>query len=185
MSKNFNETVRLQSAKRQEWIREIRGQRLQEIAEVTNSGSLLASSSAASFPGRNECPGTHFSLKEQEQIENSSARSARKIEVKGRWRRGQRGEDRLERESDKEEKGREVVDLLVLKKKGGLSATERAVGKCVKAAFAKRVRNKAVCVEHQIVRRAFSAREVKKQRHRKEKETSISLQKNNESQNKK
>ena len=34
MSKNFDETVRLQSEKRQEWIREIRGERLQGIAGV-------------------------------------------------------------------------------------------------------------------------------------------------------
>ena len=31
MSKNLDETVRLQSEKRQEWIREIRGERLQEL----------------------------------------------------------------------------------------------------------------------------------------------------------
>ena len=77
VSKNLDGTVRLQSEKRQEWIREIRGERLQGIAEGTSSASHLASSSAASFPGRNECPGTHCSLREQE-----------------RWRRGQGGEDR-------------------------------------------------------------------------------------------
>ena len=41
-------------------------------------------------------------------------------------------------------------------------ATERAIGKYARAAFAKRERNKAVCPEHQIVRRAFSVREVKR-----------------------
>ena len=71
MSKNFNETVRLQSEIRQEWIREIRGERLQGITEGASSAPRLASSSAASFPGRNECPGTHCSLIEQER-ENSS-----------------------------------------------------------------------------------------------------------------
>ena len=59
---NFDETVRLQSEKRQEWIRE----RLQGIAEGASSAPRLASSSATSFPGRNECPGTHCSLIEQE-----------------------------------------------------------------------------------------------------------------------
>ena len=70
MSKNFDETVRLQSEKRQEWIREIRGERLQGIA---SSAPRLASSSAASFPGRNECPETHWSLIEQKEREDRSA----------------------------------------------------------------------------------------------------------------
>ena len=72
MSKNFDETVRLQSEKREEWIREIREERLQGIAEGTSSAPRLASSSAASFPGRNECPGTHCNLIEQEKREDSS-----------------------------------------------------------------------------------------------------------------
>ena len=66
MSKNLDETVRLQSEKKEEWIREIRGERLQGIAEGVSNAPRLASSSAASFPGRNECPGTHCSLIEQE-----------------------------------------------------------------------------------------------------------------------
>ena len=69
MSKNFDETVRLQSEIRQEWIREIREERLQGIAEGASSAPRLASSSAASFPERNECPGTHCSLIEQEEKE--------------------------------------------------------------------------------------------------------------------
>ena len=72
MSKNLDETVRVQSEKRLEWIREIRGERLQGIAEGASSAPRLASSSAASFPGRNECPGTNCSLIEQEDRENSS-----------------------------------------------------------------------------------------------------------------
>ena len=54
MSKYFEETIRLQSEKRQEWIRKIREERLQGNAEGTSSVPRLASSSAASFPGRNE-----------------------------------------------------------------------------------------------------------------------------------
>ena len=69
MLKNLDETVRLQSEKRKEWIREIRGERLQGIAESASSAPRLASSSAASFPGRNECPGTHCGLIEQEREE--------------------------------------------------------------------------------------------------------------------
>ena len=71
MSKDFNETVRLQSEIRREWIREIRGERLQGITENTSSAHCLASSSAASFPGRNECLGTHCSLIEQEDRKDS------------------------------------------------------------------------------------------------------------------
>ena len=57
MSKNLDEAVRLQSEKRQELIREVRGKRLQAVAEGTSSAPRLASLSAVSFPGRNECPG--------------------------------------------------------------------------------------------------------------------------------
>ena len=72
MSKNLDEAVRLQFEKSQEWIREIRGKRLQGIAEGTSSSPHLAGSSAASFPGRNECPGTHCSLIDQEERKDSS-----------------------------------------------------------------------------------------------------------------
>ena len=71
MLKNFDETVCLQSEKKEEWIREIRKKRPQRIAEGTSSASRLANSSAALFPGRNECPGIHCSLIEQEETENS------------------------------------------------------------------------------------------------------------------
>ena len=92
MSKNFDETVHLQSEKREEWIREIRGERLQGIAEGERSAPRLASSSVASFPGRNECPGTHCSLIEQEERKDSPAR---KFEVKGKMgeRTGWRGQN--------------------------------------------------------------------------------------------
>ena len=72
MSKNFDETVRLQSEKREVWKREIKGERLQGIAVGTSSAPRLASSSAALFPGRNKCPGTHSCLIEQEDREDSS-----------------------------------------------------------------------------------------------------------------
>ena len=49
VSKNLDETVRLQSEKRQEWIRAIR-ERLQGIAESASSPLRMASSSAVSFP---------------------------------------------------------------------------------------------------------------------------------------
>ena len=111
MSKNFDETVRLPSEIRREWIREVRGERLQGIAEGASSAPRLASSSAASFPGRNECPGTHCSLIEQEEREDSSCQICHRV-----WnKRKDGGEDRVartERESDNEKK--EMADLLVL-----------------------------------------------------------------------
>ena len=67
MSNNLDETGRLQSEKRQERIQEIRGERLEGILEGTSSAPRLASSSAPLFPWRNECPGTHCSLIEQEE----------------------------------------------------------------------------------------------------------------------
>ena len=71
MSKNLDETVYLQSEKREEWIREIRKKRLQGIAEGTSSARRLANSSAESLHGRNECPGTHCSLMKREEREDS------------------------------------------------------------------------------------------------------------------
>ena len=72
MSKNLDETVRIKSEKREEWIQQLKGERLQEITEGTSSAPRLASSSAASFPRRYECPGTHCSLIEQEEREDKS-----------------------------------------------------------------------------------------------------------------
>ena len=109
MSKYFEETVRFQSEKRREWIREIRGERLQGIAEGASSAPHLASSSAASFPGRNECPGTHCSLIEQEEREDSSCQICHRV-----WdKRKHEGEDRVartERQSDR--RRREEKDSL-------------------------------------------------------------------------
>ena len=51
MLKNFDETVRLQSEKREECIRETRKERLQGITEGTSIAPRLVSSSATSFPG--------------------------------------------------------------------------------------------------------------------------------------
>ena len=102
-SKNFDESVRLQSEKRQEWIREIRGERLQRIAKGTSSAPRLASSSAASFPGKNECPGTHCSLIEQGEREDSSCLICHRVVDK----RKDGGEDRVvrtQRESDRRRK---------------------------------------------------------------------------------
>ena len=66
MSKNLDETVRLQSD-REEWKREIGGERKQRIAEGASSAAVrsthqLLKSSAASFPGKNKYPRTHCSL---------------------------------------------------------------------------------------------------------------------------
>ena len=79
MSKNFDETVCLQSKIKQEWIQEIRGERLQGIAEGASSAPRLSSSSAPSFPSRNECPGTHCSLIEQKEREDSSCQICHRV----------------------------------------------------------------------------------------------------------
>ena len=57
MSKNFDKTERLQFEKREEWIREIRGGRLQGIVEGLSSALRLTNSSAALLPGRNSVRG--------------------------------------------------------------------------------------------------------------------------------
>ena len=72
MSKNFDETVRLQSEIRQEWICEITEEKLQGTAEGASSAPHLASLSAASFLGRIESPETHCCQIEQEEREDSS-----------------------------------------------------------------------------------------------------------------
>ena len=90
MSKNFDETVRLQCEKRQEWIRE----GLQGVAVCEPSTPRLASSLAGLFPGKNECPGTHCSLIVQKE-KRVSVKSVKEIEVK------EKVEGRTERESDR------------------------------------------------------------------------------------
>ena len=88
MSKNFDETVRLQSEKSDEWIREMREERLQGIAEGTSSPPRLASSSAELLPGRNECPETHCSLIELEKREKflTEIKVKEKMEERAGWR---------------------------------------------------------------------------------------------------
>ena len=66
VSKNFDEKVRLQSEIRREWIREIRGERLQGIAE-------------SAISGRNECPGTYCSLIQQKEREDSSCQICHRV----------------------------------------------------------------------------------------------------------
>ena len=53
----FRWTVRLQSEKRDEWVREIGGERLQGFAEGASSAPRLVSSSAASLPGKTSARG--------------------------------------------------------------------------------------------------------------------------------
>ena len=68
-------------------IREIKGGRLRGGGTSNILRVCLASSSAASFPGRNECPGTHCSLIEQEEkkktIPASEFQVKENIEKKG------------------------------------------------------------------------------------------------------
>ena len=102
--KNFDETVRLQSERREEWIREIREERLQGIAEGDSTAPRPASSSAAPLPGSNECPGNHRSPTEQEEREDSSRQ-------RDRGRRKDEGEDRAVRtEQEPAKRRREEAD---------------------------------------------------------------------------
>ena len=66
---------------RQKRIVDTIDERIQGVAEDTSSAPRLASSSAASFPGRNVCAGAHCSLIEGEVRED---RSPREIEIKGK-----------------------------------------------------------------------------------------------------
>ena len=77
MSKDLDETVCLQSEIRRVDTRDKR--RLQRIAEGASSAHRLASSSAESFPGRNECPGSYCSLIEQEEREDSSCQICHRV----------------------------------------------------------------------------------------------------------
>ena len=65
MSQNLDKTIRLQSEKRQEWIREMKETTRNCRGREQRSPSDKLS--AALFPGRNECPGTHCNLMEQEE----------------------------------------------------------------------------------------------------------------------
>ena len=98
MSKYYNETVRLQSEKRQEWIREIRGERLQGIAECPRSAPRLASSSA--FPGRED----------RRSEKTVSARSATEFEIKEKMedRTGWRGQNESQTGGEEKKNGRLV-----------------------------------------------------------------------------
>ena len=55
------------SPRKEKGIREIRGVSLQGIAEGASSAPRLTSSSAAPFPGRNECPGRENGIRFQKE----------------------------------------------------------------------------------------------------------------------
>ena len=88
MLKNLDMTICFQSEKRQEWIREIREERLQGIAEGTSSAPRLASSLAELLSGRNKCPGTHCSVIEQEERKQFllEIKVKGKMEERTKWR---------------------------------------------------------------------------------------------------
>ena len=108
MSKNLDETARLQSEIRREWIREIGEERLQGIAEGASSAPHLASSSAVSFPERNECPGTHCCLIEQEREKTVPTRSDTEFKIRGKMegRTGWRGQNESQTIGEKKRNGR-------------------------------------------------------------------------------
>ena len=57
MSKNFDETVRLHSEIRREWIREIRGERLQGIAQGAGSAPCPPAHQPRHSPGETSVRG--------------------------------------------------------------------------------------------------------------------------------
>ena len=75
--------------------RDKRRERLHGIAEGASSAPRLASLSAVLFPGRNECLGTHCSLKNRRREKTVPARSATEFVIRGKM------EERTERESDR------------------------------------------------------------------------------------
>ena len=138
-----------------------------ETTRGASSAPRLASLLATSFPGRNECPGTHCSLIEQKEKKTVPARFATEFEVRGKmeertgWNESQivgeaAGLLVLPRpaksvQNDAGFSGKTWTYWACRKGKSGLSATQRAVGKNAKAALAKRKRNRVVCPEYQIM----------------------------------
>ena len=57
MSKNLDETIRLQSEQREKRIRVVRGEDTNKGLQRAGVALRLANSSAASFNGKNECRG--------------------------------------------------------------------------------------------------------------------------------
>ena len=57
MSKNFDETVRLQSEIRREWIQEVRGERLQGIAEGAGAHPVWPAHQPRRSPGETSVQG--------------------------------------------------------------------------------------------------------------------------------
>ena len=169
--KNLDEAVCLQPEKRVD----VRGKRLQGIAESATSTLRLASSSVVLFPVGNKSPGTHCSLIEQKRKKTAPARSATEFEIRGKMeeRSGWQGQNESEIVGEKKKNGRlvgaaetskECAEWCRLQQKnlnilGQLKRNdwpqchrEKAVGKNARATFAKRKRNRAVCPEYQIMR---------------------------------
>ena len=80
VSKNLDETVRLQSGKRKEWIREVKRRKTTWDRKWQEQRTPLVYSSAASFPGRNESSETHGRLIAKE--EDSFCQMAGELELK-------------------------------------------------------------------------------------------------------
>ena len=74
MSKNLDETLRFESEKRQEWIREVSGERLQKIEESRSRAPLLVSSVVL-----REFLGTHCTLIAKEKRKDSSCHMCHRI----------------------------------------------------------------------------------------------------------
>ena len=69
---------------------------IQGIAEGRSNSPCLSNSSAVTFPGRNECPGTHYSLVVKEKKKTVLTKCAREFEVKRKKGRRQSGKTEQE-----------------------------------------------------------------------------------------
>ena len=110
MSKNFDETVRLQFEIGPEWIREVRGERLQQITEDTSSALIWPAHQLCTSLGEAVVWGPNVAYWNWRKEKAVPARSTREVEVKEKIeeRAGWRGQ------SESNRRRREVADLLVL-----------------------------------------------------------------------
>ena len=96
VSKNFDETVRLQSEKRQEWIREVRGENYKGLKRAQVALPVWPAYQPRHFPGETSVRGPIVAWQNRKE-KTVPARSAKEFRVKGKT--GERTEWRGQNES--------------------------------------------------------------------------------------
>ena len=96
MSKNFDETVRLQSEIRREWIRQVRKEKLQGIAQGASRAPVWLAHQPRRSLGETSVRGPIVVQQNRRREKTVSARSATEFEIRGKDRVA-----RTERESDR------------------------------------------------------------------------------------